>query len=71
VFFDRFEHRATPIAALTTVAPDQRIRIVVAFGQHFSFFSAIGANPVAFEFHFFFVVVKGKKKKKFASTSVK
>lgn len=62
MLFNGLKHWATPVTTLTGVGSYDCIRVVVAFGQHFTFFSAIGTNPVAVEFHFFFVVGKYKKK---------
>ncbi len=70
MLFNGLKHWATPVTTLTGVGSYDCIRVVVASGQHFTFFSTIGTNPVAVEFHFFFVVGKDKKKE-FASTSVK
>ena len=70
MLFNGLKHWATPVTTLTGVGSYDCIRAVVATGQHFTFFSTIGTNPVAVEFHFF-LLLANIKIKGFASTSVK
>ena len=52
------EHRAAPVAALARIVSDDRIRVVVALGQHLPLLAAIGTNSVAVEFHLSNIVMQ-------------
>jgi hypothetical protein len=64
MLFNGLKLWATPVTTLTGVGSYDCIRVVVAFGQHFTFFSAIGTNPVAVEFHFFLLLANIKKRER-------